>query len=121
LFSSSRSAKSKGWFALRDNTRCHTLGVLDDHSSYNPVLKACRDERAATVRRHLRKAVARYGLPDGMQCDNGSLWGNDLHQPWTPLGVWLLDLGVGVGPLPPLPPPKPRARRSGSTSPWTGR
>jgi transposase InsO family protein len=86
----------KGWFALRDSTRCHTLGVLDDHSRYNLVLAACRDERTATVRRHLRGAFARYGLPDGMLCDNGSPWGNDLHQPWTPLGVWLLDLGVVV-------------------------
>ena len=31
-----------------------------------------------------------------MLMDNGSPWGNDAGQPWTPLTVWLMDLGIGV-------------------------
>jgi transposase InsO family protein len=86
----------KGWFALSAGTRCHTLGVLDDHSRFNLVLAACPDERTATVTAQLTTAFRRYGLPERILCDNGPPWGNDRHQPWTPLGVWLLDRGVAV-------------------------
>jgi len=31
-----------------------------------------------------------------MLMDNGSPWGNDWQEPWTPLTVWLLDLDITV-------------------------
>lgn len=86
----------KGWFGLGDGNRCHTFGVLDDHSRYNLALAACSDQRTGTVQNLLRSTFRTYGLPERILCDNGSPWGNDRHQPWTPLGVWLLDVGVGV-------------------------
>lgn len=86
----------KGWFSLGDGQRCHTLGVLDDHSRYNLVLAACSNQQTATVKGLLTDAFYTYGLPNQILCDNGSPWGNDRGQPWTPLGVWLLDIGVGV-------------------------
>lgn len=76
--------------------RCHPLTVLDDHSRYNLVLRACADERTATVRESLIGAFRSYGLPLRIAVDNGSPWGDREGSPYTPLGVWLLRLGVHV-------------------------
>lgn len=86
----------KGWFELDDRIRCHTFGVLDDHSRYNLSLAACDNEKTTTVQLHLRAAFRTYGLPDAILCDNGSPWGSDSNYQWTSLGVWLCDLGVDV-------------------------
>lgn len=76
--------------------RCHPLTVLDDYSRYNVVLRACPDERTATVRESLIGAFRSYGLPLRIAVDNGSPWGDREGSPYTPLGVWLLRLGVRV-------------------------
>lgn len=76
--------------------RCHPLTVLDDASRYSLVLEACADETGATVQGCLTRAFLRYGLPWQMLMDNGSPWGNDRAHPYTPLGVWLLRLGIRV-------------------------
>jgi transposase InsO family protein len=86
----------KGWFLLGDGRRVHPLGVLDDHSRYNLCLAACPNQRTATVQGLLHATFGRYGLPQAMLMDNGSPWGNDRGQPWTPLTVWLVDLGIEV-------------------------
>jgi len=86
----------KGWFSLESGMRCHPFGLLDDHSRYNLALGACPNEQTETVRGLLQAAFGAYGLPREILCDNGSPWGNDRGQPWTPLTVWLVDVGVGV-------------------------
>ena len=86
----------KGWFPLTDSRRVHALGVLDDHSRYNLCLAACPNQRTGTVKELLIGAFSSYGLPERMLMDNGSPWGNDQGQPWTPLTVWMIDLGIGV-------------------------
>jgi transposase InsO family protein len=86
----------KGHFATAAGGRCHPLTVLDDHSRYNTVLRACADERAPTVRAHLVDAFRRYGVPLAMLMDNGSPWGGGGDQPHTELTVWLMRLGVRV-------------------------
>lgn len=85
----------KGHFALASG-RCHPLTVLDDCSRFNLCLAACDNEQSAIVQGHLRSAFRRYGLPDWIIADNGSPWGNGPDTPYTPLGVWLLRLGIGV-------------------------
>ncbi len=85
----------KGHVACGDG-RCHPLTVLDDHSRYNVVLQACADERTATVRTALVMAFREHGLPQRIAVDNGSPWGEGPGHPYTPLGVWLLRLGVTV-------------------------
>jgi transposase InsO family protein len=85
----------KGWFLLAGGSRVHTLGVLDDHSRYNLCLQACVDQQGPTVKQLLVPAFERYGLPEVILCDNGPPWGNG-HSHWTPLGVWLIDLGITV-------------------------
>lgn len=76
--------------------RCHPLTVLDDHSRYSIVLRACADERTATVRTALVDAFRAHGLPERIGVDNGSPWGNGPRDRYTPLVVWLLRLGVPV-------------------------
>lgn len=85
----------KGHFALASG-RCHPLTVLDDCSRFNLCLAACGDEQGATVQRHLRAVFRRYGLPQWIITDNGAPWGNGPGTPYTPLGVWLMRLGVGL-------------------------
>lgn len=86
----------KGHVAMRAG-RLHPLTVLDDHSRFCVVLAACGDEKTQTVRRHLTEAFERYGLPCRMTMDNGSPWGNGPDDPFTPLGVWLMEHDIGVG------------------------
>jgi Transposase and inactivated derivatives len=84
----------KGHFAL-PNGRCHPLCVLDDHSRYNVLLRACADERRQTVQQALVDAFRMHGLPSAVLCDNGSPWGSTGTE-YTGLGVWLLRLGIQV-------------------------
>ena len=87
----------KGHFGTEAGERCHPLTVLDDHSRFNLVLKACGDERGETVQASLTEAFRRYGLPAQILCDNARPWGA-LESPsgHTTLGVWLLERGVEV-------------------------
>ena len=84
----------KGHFALAEG-RCHPLTVLDDCSRFNLCLAACGNEQGQTVQEHLRTTFRRYGLPQWILTDNGSPWGDGPGTPYTPLGVWLLRLGIG--------------------------
>jgi transposase InsO family protein len=89
----------KGYVPMGAGGRCHPLTVLDDHSRYNLVLKACDNERGLTVRAHLSEAFRRYGLPHRMLMDNGSPWrcsGGDLSEHNNRLSMWLMRLGIGV-------------------------
>lgn len=76
--------------------RCHPLTVLDDHSRFSLVLRACGDERTGTVQEALTAAFREHGLPERIGVDNGAPWGSGPEHPYTPLGVWLLQLGVRV-------------------------
>jgi transposase InsO family protein len=87
----------KGNFPMfRPPARCHPLTVLDDHSRFALVLKACADEREQTVRAVLTEAFRRYGLPAAMLMDNGSPWGAAGAQPFTAFSLWLIRLGIRV-------------------------
>ena len=85
----------KGHFA-HDAGRCHPLTLLDDHSRFSLCLEACANQRGATVEASLVPTFERYGLPRRMVFDNGSPWGNGPGDPYTPLGVWLLRLGIAI-------------------------
>lgn len=86
----------KGWFMTGEG-RCDPFDVLDDHSRYNLMLDASRDQETLTVQPLLVRTFETYGMPLRILCDNGGPWGNT--QPgfrWTSLTVWLVDLGVTV-------------------------
>jgi transposase InsO family protein len=86
----------KGHVAMRSG-RLHPLTVLDDHSRFCLVLGACANEQTQTVRAWLTEAFERYGLPWRMTMDNGPPWGNGPGEPFTPLGVWLMEQDIRVG------------------------
>ena len=86
----------KGHVAMRSG-RLHPLTVLDDHSRFCVVLAACADQRTLTVKGRLTEAFERYGLPWRMTMDNGSPWGNGPADPFTPLGVWLMEQDIRIG------------------------
>lgn len=91
----------KGHFAMEEGRRCHPLTVLDDHSRYNVVLKACSGESRAVVQPLLEDAFRHCGLPRQILCDHGSPWGTGLREDGGPygrtgLGLWLMRLGVDL-------------------------
>lgn len=86
----------KGWIRLGDDSRCHPLTVLDDHSRYDLCLQACADQRGNTVRERLELIFRRYGLPDAIFVDNGSPWSDSSAAHWTRFSVWLLKLDIAV-------------------------
>jgi putative transposase len=86
----------KGWVRLRNETRCHPLTIVDDHSRFAVCLSACANEQGGTVQGQLEFTFRHYGLPDAVFVDNGGPWGDASGTPWTRLGVWLLKLGVDV-------------------------
>jgi transposase InsO family protein len=86
----------KGHMPLGRGGDCHPLTVIDDHSRYAVCLKACANEQANTVQNAMTQTFERYGLPEFILADNGSLWGDGPYRGWTRLGVWLLKLGIGL-------------------------
>jgi transposase InsO family protein len=86
----------KGWVRLGNDTRCHPLTVVDDHSRYDLCLQACADQRGDTVRGRLELTFRRYGLPEAFFVDNGTPWGDPSGERWTRFSVWLLKLGIAV-------------------------
>lgn len=85
----------KGHFA-HGAGRCHPLTVLDDHSRFSICLAACANQQTQTVRQQLSARFALYGLPQAINVDNGSPWGNGPGCRFTPLTVWLIRLGIRV-------------------------
>ncbi len=75
---------------------CYPLTVLDDHSRFSLLLKACEDQKRMTVKRHLREAFEAYGLPAAVLVDNGGPWATTLGTGWTQLSVWLLRMKIHV-------------------------
>ncbi len=86
----------KGHVPLEGSGRLHPLTVLDDHSRFSVVLAACADQRRETVKACLIKAFERYGLPRRFTADNGPPWGNGAGEPYTKLGVWLMEQDIGL-------------------------
>ena len=79
-----------------ENSRCHPLTILDDHSRFALGLQACSDEKTQTVQQRLSAVFRLYGLPERMTMDNGSPWGGASEHFFTPLTAWLIRLGVRV-------------------------
>lgn len=84
--------------------RCHPLTLLDDHSRYALLIKACTDQRSDTVKKALINLFREYGLPYRMTMDNGSPWGYSGEQQFTNFCAWLIRLGIYVSHSRPMHP-----------------
>jgi transposase InsO family protein len=85
----------KGFFETGQG-RCYPLTMLDDHSRFSQILKACTNEQTETVKTHLIECFRRYGMPRQINADNGNPWGNANGDGHTALTVWLMRRGVRV-------------------------
>jgi transposase InsO family protein len=74
----------------------YPLTVLDDHSRFSLCLRVLAHQQTAGVQQALTATFRRYGLPNRILMDNGSPWGSDAEHPWSPLGVWLMRLGIRI-------------------------
>jgi transposase InsO family protein len=87
----------KGDFQTLHSGRCSPLTVIDDHSRFNIVLRACSRTTTEVVRAELVQAFQCYGLPSRINTDNGAPWGSpSAPGQITELAVWLIRLGVQV-------------------------
>lgn len=78
---------SKGKYPLQDG-ECHVLSILDDHSRYVVGLHALPELSSEKADPCLVETFRRYGVPQAMLMDRGSLW-------WTPWNGWgLTQLSV---------------------------
>src|ERR1043165_2442643 len=98
-----RTIRRKG-FIETGQGRCYPLTMLDDHSRFAQILKACTNERTETVKAHLIESFRRFGLPRQMSMDNGNPWGTPWGDRHTHLTAWLIRLGVRVSHARPLHP-----------------
>jgi transposase InsO family protein len=86
----------KGHFKTQDGIPCHPLTLLDDHSRFSLLTKACLNERTDTVKQALIELFRKYGLPEKMTMDNGAPWGFSGSQLHTTLTAWLIRIGITV-------------------------
>lgn len=85
----------KGDFAM-ETGRCFPLTVLDDHSRFALGIKACNNQRNEEVKNNLIEIFECYGMPEQINTDNGSPWGNSCQSRYTKFSVWLMQLGIKV-------------------------
>lgn len=84
----------KGAFQMRNRQTCAPLTVLDDHSRFVLLVRACANQRHETVQQHLTEVFRTFGLPVRMTMDNGAPWGSDSQHTHTRLTSWLIRLGI---------------------------
>jgi transposase InsO family protein len=87
---------SKGRYRLQDG-ECHVLSILDDHSRYVVGLHALPELSGEKADPCLVQTFRRYGVPQAMLMDRGSLWWTAWNG-WglTRLSVRLIEQGIGL-------------------------
>ena len=87
---------SKGKYPLQDG-ECHVLSILDDHSRYVVGLHALPELSGEKASPCLVETFRRYGVPQAMLMDRGSLWWTAWNG-WglTQLSVRLIEQGIGL-------------------------
>lgn len=84
----------KGWWRSRDGRRCEPLTVRDAFSRYVLTVHLCRPTTEA-VRAVFERLFARHGVPDAIQCDNGTPFVSVRSRGGiSQLSAWWLSLGV---------------------------
>jgi len=85
---------SKGKYPLQDG-ECHVLSILDDHSRYVVGLHALPELSGEQADPCLVATFRRYGVPQAMLMDRGSLWWSAWNG-WglTRLSVRLIEQGI---------------------------
>jgi transposase InsO family protein len=86
----------KGPYGGRDGI-CYPLSILDDHSRYAVGLYGLRAFAAGEIYPCLVRTFQRYGVPEAMLMDHGSVWwGTKNGYGLTWLSVRLMEQGIGL-------------------------
>jgi transposase InsO family protein len=87
---------SKGKYPLPE-AECHPLSIVDDHSRYVVGLYALPALSSEQAWACLVETFQRYGVPQAMLMDRGTLWWSE-HNGWglTRLSVQLIEQGIGL-------------------------
>jgi len=93
----------KGWFRVRDGTRCDPLTVSDTASRYLVEVRITEPTHDG-VKGILSRVFNEVGLPDAMRSDNGPPFGSVGGGGLSRLSVWLLKLGIEPRYIPPASP-----------------
>lgn len=93
----------KGWFRVRDGTRCDPLTVSDTASRYLVEVRITEPTHNG-VKDVLNRVFNEVGLPDAMRSDNGPPFGSIGAGGLSRLSVWLLKLGIEPRYIPPASP-----------------
>lgn len=90
------STDFKGWWRVRDGTRCEPLTVRDGASRYVLALVASSTACAPT-RKLFEQLFRRHGVPKAIQCDNGTPFISvRSRMGLSALSAWWVSLGIRV-------------------------
>ena len=88
------TADYKGWWRLRDGSRCEPLTIKDLRSRFLIRLKGMKRISTEEIKAEFREAFNRYGLPRVLRTDNGSPFAARSLRGLSRFSVWLLKLGI---------------------------
>jgi transposase InsO family protein len=87
----------KGWWLAGDGARCEPLTVRDAHSRFILAATLLESANGLAVRSECERLFRRYGVPDAIQCDNGSPFINVQGRAGlTRLSAWWVSLGIAL-------------------------
>jgi transposase InsO family protein len=87
----------KGWWTTADGRRCDPLTIRDAHSRYVLALKLMHRCIGSEVKAVMTQLFRRYGVPQAIQCDNGSPFISvQSRAGLTKLSAWWVSLGIRV-------------------------
>lgn len=87
----------KGWWQTRDGQHCEPLTVRDAFSRYVLAIKVLKSTAMEQTRAVFEQLFGRYGVPQCIQCDNGTPFINvQARGGLTRLSAWWVSLGIKV-------------------------
>jgi hypothetical protein len=87
----------KGWWRAQDGERCEPLTVRDAFSRFVLAIRVMSSTAMPDVRRVFEALFQKHGVPQAIQCDNGSPFiCSQARGGLTRLSAWWISLGIRV-------------------------
>jgi putative transposase len=95
----------KGWFRMRDGTKCYPFTLLDAHSRFLLRCIGLSEPNGTSVEHILESAFREYGLPHRIRSDGGPpFFAAQSPASLSRLSIWLLKMGVTLECIAPAKP-----------------